>query len=196
MLFEQRFWPLIQDGTVTVTFRRWKRRQAAPGRRRRTAFGFIDVDSVDVVDPAGITQDDAVAAGYPDAATLISDLRGTPDLPTYRIAFRYADAPDPRALLAADDELDAADVAAIDARLARLDAASAAGPWTRTILRLIADRPAVRAADLAASVGRETLPFKTDVRKLKNLGLTLSLQVGYTLSPRGEAYLRAAERRA
>ena len=39
--------------------------------------------------------------------------------------------------------------------------------------------------------GRETQPFKTDVRKLKNLGLTLSFNPGYTLSPRGEAYLRA-----
>ena len=41
----------------------------------------------------------------------------------------------------------------------------------------------MRAGDLAASVGRETQPFKTDVRKLKNLGLTLSLDVGYRLSP-------------
>jgi hypothetical protein len=47
-----------------------------------------------------------------------------------------------------------------------------------------------RAADLAASFGRETQPFKLDVRKLENLGLTLSLDVGYRLSPRGEASLR------
>jgi len=38
--------------------------------------------------------------------------------------------------------------------------------------------------------GRPTQPFKTDVRKLKNLGLTISLPVGYRLSPRGEAYVR------
>ena len=37
-------------------------------------------------------------------------------------------------------------------------------------------------------VGRETAPFKLDVRKLKNLGLTLSLDVGYRLSPRGQVY--------
>ena len=36
---------------------------------------------------------------------------------------------------------------------------------------------------------RERLPFKADVRKLKNLGLTISLGVGYELSPRGQAYL-------
>ena len=38
-------------------------------------------------------------------------------------------------------------------------------------------------------LGRETAPFKLDVRKLKNLGLTLSFRIGYRLSPRGEAYL-------
>ena len=52
---------------------------------------------------------------------------------------------------------------------------------------------AQRAADLAAGFGRETQPFKLDVRKLKNLGLTLSLEVGYRLSPRGEAYLAALD---
>jgi hypothetical protein len=47
----------------------------------------------------------------------------------------------------------------------------------------------VRAPDLAASFGRETQPFKRDVRKLKDLGLTESLEVGYRLSPRGRAFL-------
>jgi hypothetical protein len=57
------------------------------------------------------------------------------------------------------------------------------------VLRLVADRPGVRAPDLAASLGRETLPFKRDVRRLKELGLTRSLAVGYQISPRGRAYL-------
>ena len=51
------------------------------------------------------------------------------------------------------------------------------------------------AADLAVSFGRETAPFKIDVRKLKNLGLTLSLPVGYQLSPPVVAY-RNRERKA
>jgi hypothetical protein len=101
------------------------------------------------------------------------------------------DGTDPRTALADDAELDTAAVAALDQRLARLDRASSHGPWTVATLRLIRDRPAVRAGDLAASVGREMLPFKVDVRKLKNLGLTTSLRVGYELSPRGTAYLAA-----
>jgi hypothetical protein len=60
------------------------------------------------------------------------------------------------------------------------------------VLDAIAAHPATRAPDLAASFGRETAPFKIDVRKLKNLGLTISLTVGYRLSPRGEAYRNAS----
>ena len=45
--------------------------------------------------------------------------------------------------------------------------------------------------------GRERLAFKADVRKLKELGLTESLEVGFQLSPRGRAVLRRlADQRA
>ena len=47
---------------------------------------------------------------------------------------------------------------------------------------------------LAEKCGRERLPFKADVRKLKALGLTISHEVGYELSPRGQAYLRLTAR--
>ncbi len=57
------------------------------------------------------------------------------------------------------------------------------------MLELIAAHPAVRAGDLRRRPGRDELQdFKLDVRKLKALGLTISLGVGYRLSPRGEAY--------
>jgi hypothetical protein len=61
------------------------------------------------------------------------------------------------------------------------------------VLELIDARPGVRAGDLADSFGMERLAFKADVRKLKALGLTESLEVGYRLSPRGAAYLSAQE---
>ena len=78
----------------------------------------------------------------------------------------------------------------IDRRLQRLDSLSKHGPWTRETLSLIAANPGVRAEDLAALVGREKMPFKLDVRKLKEMGLTESLLTGYRLSPRGESVLR------
>jgi hypothetical protein len=194
MRFEQRLRDGIADGSVTVMFRRWRRSQAVAGHRYRTGLSMIEVDSVDVVEPGAITDADARRAGYPDAHALVADLRGEPDLPLYRIAFRRLDEPDPRDVLAADDALTGEDVAELDRRLDRLDRASATGPWTATTLAAIANKPGTRAADLAAALGRDTLPFKLDVRKLKNLGLTHSLEVGYRLSPRGTAYRNLTRR--
>ena len=189
MLFEQRFWGPIAAGEVTVTFRRWKRRQVVAGRPYRTAAGIIEVDAVDVVGTDAITEADAAAGGYESVAALVADLRGGADLDLYRIRFHPAPGPDPRAELAATSELSGDERAEIAARLARLDRASSHGPWTTEALRLIERRPRVRAGDLADEVGRERLAFKAEVRKLKNLGLTLSHEVGYSLSPRGQAYL-------
>ncbi len=155
---------------------------------------MIEVESVDVIDAARITKADARRAGYPSREALVADLRGTEDLPVYKIRFHAVSGPDPRDELAATADLTAADVAELDRRLDRLDRASASGPWTAETLAIIGRTPAVRAGDLAESLGRERAPFKLDVRKLKNLGLTISLEVGYRLSPRGEAYLAATRR--
>ena len=42
---------------------------------------------------------------------------------------------------------------------------------------------------LAEATGWERQYFKLHVRRLKELGLTLNLDVGYRSSPRGESYL-------
>lgn len=191
MLVEKRLQAGIRDGTITVMFRRWRARQVTAGGIYRTAAGRIAVDEVRVVDPAKITKKDARAAGFsaPDEAR--ADLRGDPADPVYLLRIRLVDTPDPRDELARSDRLTPSDVDEITARLARLDAASGEGPWTAATLAIIAERPEVRAPDLAATLGRDTAPFKLDVRKLKNLGLTLSFPVGYRLSPRGAAYLAA-----
>lgn len=181
----------VESGEITLTFRRWKSPQVVAGRLYRTVVGRLAVDAVDVVTQRSITREDAVRAGYPSVAALLRELPGEPGLPIYRVAFHLYDGPDERDDLAHDADLDEADVAAITARLDRLDRASAIGPWTRQTLELIAAHPERRAPDLAEMVGRERDPFKLDVRKLKNLGLTLSFPVGYRVSPRGEAYLAA-----
>ncbi len=189
MLYEAKYGPGIADGSVTLTFRRWKRVQVVAGHTYRTAAGRIEVEAVDTVQPSSITAVQAGRAGYPSADALRADLRGDADQPVYRVRFHAAARPDPRDALAGRAQLDDAERAEIDRRLARLDRASSHGPWTAATLALIHERPGVRAGDLAASVGRDTAPFKLDVRKLKALGLTLSLTVGYHLSPRGQAYL-------
>src|SRR5262245_10948801 len=185
MLFPQRFWSGLADGSVEVAFRRWRRAGVKAGGTQLTPAGLLAIDAVDVGD---ISEDDARRAGHRDRAELLAELARHPDGTLYRIAFHHAGA-DPRVALREDADVSEDDLAGIRARLARLDRAGSHGPWTEGVLRLIAAHPAVRAADLAASLGRETQPFKTDVRKLKRLGLTESLEVGYRLSPRGRAVL-------
>lgn len=183
----------IAEGRVTLAFRRWKRPTVRAGGELRTSIGVLAIDAVDAIGEADITDADARSAGHPDRATLIGELNRRPEGRLYRVALRLA-GDDPRAALREQDALDADAVAEIAARLARFDRASRRGPWTEAVLRLIADSPGVRAPDLAASLGRETQPFKRDVRKLKELGLTESLETGYRLSPRGRAWLAARDR--
>jgi hypothetical protein len=100
--------------------------------------------------------------------------------------------PDPRIALR-EDVPEGAELDQLLGRLVRFDLRSGSGPWTRKILTLLHERPGVRAADLAHDTAMEKAGFKINVRKLKGLGLTESLSVGYRLSPRGEAVLRSLE---
>lgn len=177
----------VATGEITVQFRRWAIARVVAGRTYRTNAGRIDVTSIRQV--TKVTTADAKRAGRPSADQLLAELPGDEAHPLWRIEFALSTDPDPRAALAADAGLDDATVADLTMRLARLDKASSHGSWTREYLETIEAKPGVRAPDLAASYGRETAPFKIDVRKLKNLGLTHSLAVGYELSPRGRAYL-------
>jgi hypothetical protein len=183
----------VREGSVSLAFRRWRRPDVRPGSQFRTSAGVVRVDSVDPVDPALISDHDAVLAGHPDADSVRRRLAGEAGWTTYRIRLSWA-GEDPRLALRSDDGLSADAVAAIDARLERLDRASSHGPWTMATLALIGRRPHTRAPDLAQELGRERDPFKIDVRKLKNLGLTISHPVGYELSPRGLAYLARTPR--
>jgi hypothetical protein len=179
----------IRTGAVDLAFRRWKRPRVLAGTRMRTAIGLVEVTAVDEVDIETITEDDARRAGARSRERLLTMLarheeRGA----VHRVTMRFA-GPDPRIALREDAALSDADRAELDRRLARYDQAARDGAWTSATLAIIARRPAVRAPDLAAELGRETREFKRDVRKLKELGLTESLDTGYRLSPRGRAFL-------
>jgi hypothetical protein len=185
VLFRQDVLRRIGEGEVTLAFRRWRRPSVKAGGTLRTRAGVLAIDSVEVVEENEVTEPDARRAGAESREAVLQE--GPQERPLYRIEFRLA-GPDPRIALRERADISPGERAEIDARLSRLDAASRHGPWTRKVLELIAAQPGTRAPDLAASLGRETAPFKADVRKLKELGLTESLQIGYRLSPRGRAY--------
>lgn len=177
----------IEAGRVSLAFRRWERPRVRQGGRQRTRIGVIGFEAVEPVERDELTADDARRAGFGSLRELLAFVdrreRGT----VYRIRLKLL-GPDPRVALRdalpTDPEL-----AEIELHLARLDRSSHRGAWTRNVLEAIAAHPGTPAVELAATFGRDKRPFKADVRKLKELGLTVSLRPGYRLSPRGRAVL-------
>jgi hypothetical protein len=188
MQFPQEVVAGVEAGKIELAYRRWRRPEAKAGSRVRTASGVIEIGTVTEVDPADVSESDAGRAGFDDLETLFASLRPGADRALYRVEIHYG-GPDPRLALSGRDQLDEAELAEVTAKLRRLDARSGRGPWTVRVLTLIAERPATRAPDLAAELGREAALFKLDVRKLKDQGLTESLGVGYRISPRGRRVL-------
>jgi hypothetical protein len=189
MLLKQPTLEGIANGTIVALFRRWTTPRVKPGSTLRTIVGVVAVDAVEPVSEAAITDRAAQQAGFESHAALLAELAIYPDGQLYRISVRLA-GPDPRVALRENAELSDADMERLERKLAAMGARAKDGPWAVSILGLIADRPGVLAARLARSLGMETAIFKPRVRQLKELGLTESLEIGYRLSPRGEAFLR------
>ena len=169
----------IKAGVVTCTFRNWRRPHAKVGNvYRLLPDGAVRVTDVRTVRAAEIGDAEARQAGFADREALAAFLKVGADASLTRVAFALADESELRRPPTLGLE-------AVQARLAAMDRRSAA-PWTRQVLALIATYPARRAGDLAPLVGWDTPKFKANVRKLKALGLTTSLETGYRLTDLGE----------
>lgn len=190
MLLPKRALDGIAAGSVTRAYRAWLRPTVRAGGTLNTRVGQLAIDAVEVIDPATITDDDARCAGAASAAEVVAGLRAGDGRVVYRIEFRLL-GDDPRVALRAAADLDTAALDDLRARLERMDQHSAGGPWTQRYLELIRDRPGQVARELAPLVGMARDDFKVRVRRLKSLGLTESLPVGYRLAPRGEVLLAA-----
>jgi len=139
----------IKAGTIDLGFRRWDRPRVVVGTRMRTPVGLIEVTAVEPVDESTITEDDARRAGAASLDALRRGLAANPDRPVFRVGLRWA-GEDPRIGLRQQPPTPQ-ELAEIRARLARLDAASAIGPWTGPTLAIIDRSPTVRAPELAAN---------------------------------------------
>lgn len=197
MLISKPIAEAIRAGKVTTQYRRWDLPRVKVGSTQLTSAGVIAFTRVTRVNDLDRISDRAArAAGMKDAAALRKALAPKDRKPgprgskggahVYRVHVQWV-GEDPRISLR-DKAPDDSDLADIAKRLARLDA-RLTGPWTRDILEWIRDNPRVVSKELAALRGADLLPMKADIRKLKTLGLTISHDVGYELSPRGAAYL-------
>lgn len=177
----------IKSGDVTLAFRRWRKPTVKAGGTLKTPIGLLSIDDVEKMTLKQITATDAERAGFGSRQELLADLAQRKGQ-LFRITLAYAGA-DPRIELRKETDLSEADFRKLLIRLDRMDVRSATGHWTQRILAAIEQHPKFLAADLATDVGMDKVQFKTNVRKLKNLGLTISHQTGYALSPRGVTVL-------
>lgn len=184
----------IVAGEIDTLFRRQKRPTVKTGGTLRTRAGMLDIVRVDRIELDDITLRDAKRAGFDSVAEAIDELIQRPEGDFYRVRVQVGGV-DLRVELRERSKLSADELVDVRIRLDRLDARSARGAWTLRFLTMLSEQPHTRAPDLADSIGWETKPFKDNVRKLKELGLTISHSPGYELSPRGHTVLADLRRR-
>lgn len=189
MLFKQHHLREIQNGNVTLAFRRWKRPSVRQGSIIRTSVGQIEIVATEEIHAQEITSQDARKAGFHSLEELLTVLESAEHGNIFRIKVAFH-SPDPRIALRNQTDMTPEKYKEVKAKLERLDKYSKEGHWTHMTLMTIQENPNVRAADLATLLSKEKNWLKINIRKLKNLGLTISKDPGYEISPLGNAYLR------
>lgn len=188
MLFKQQHLAGIKTGDITLAFRKWKKPTVKRGSLLKTAIGQIEIGAIEEVDIASISALDAQKAGFTTLDQLLRLLQKVNEGSIYKIELAYH-SPDPRVELRSKEELTNEEFHQLKKKLERLDKYSKTGAWTREVLESIRQNPKLKAADLAVLLSKEKDWLKINIRKLKNLGLTISHNPGYEISPLGKAFL-------
>ncbi|WP_420149200.1 hypothetical protein [Spirosoma sp.] len=188
MLFKQTHLQGIQEGTVTLAFRKWKRAAIQNGTLLHTAVGLIKITGVRVIDEKDITERDAREAGFTDRQHLLKSFTHNKDGVVFRMSVAYH-SKDPRIELREQSILTEETFEQLKVKLQRLDTRSKQGSWTMNVLQAIQKHPHVHALGISALTGFDKDWLKLNIRKLKNLGLTISHTVGYEIAPFGELFL-------
>lgn len=172
----------------------WQRPHVKVGGRYSLGAGAIVVDKIYETRLDDITAALAKRSGFNSVVDLLKTAKHGAGERVFVIDFHYDTKARGRPKLDAG-VVSAEELAKLVQRLEAMDRRSRIGTWTLATLRAIEARPGVLAAKLARSFGRPRDEFKRDVRKLKNLGLTFSLEIGYRLTPKGEALLASLSSR-
>jgi hypothetical protein len=193
MLFKAHFHQRIRSGEIRCTVRIWQRPHAKVGGRYALGAGAVVVDRIHETHADGITPALARRCGFTSVADALKTAKHGTGERVFIIEFHYDGKARARSK-PVTGVVSAEELAKVAQRLDAMDRRAQSGAWTQATLRAIEARPGVRAANLALALERPRDEFKRDVRKLKNLGLTLSLEIGYRLTPKGQALLAAGAR--
>lgn len=189
MIFKLSHLKGIKAGQITLAFRKWKKPMVRKGSQIITEIAVVEILDISKIALVDITERDAINAGFEALEDLLSTLNPVEEGVVYRIKVRYY-SEDPRIALRNRATLTDKDFEGLKRKLERLDRYSKEGSWTLAVLTMIKNNPKLRAVDLAAMMNKEKDSLKINICKLKNLGLTISHEVGYTLSPLGECLLK------
>jgi hypothetical protein len=173
----------IKSGEISLAYRRWEKPNVKKGGTMKTAVGVIIITDIEPVKENAITKAHAARAGYESLESLMKDVNKGSSGTIFKIKVRYL-SEDPRLELREKVDLTEREFQKLKEKLARLD--KTRGPWVLKVLTLIKKNPERRAGDLAEIMAMDKLDFKINVRKLKNLGLTISHGIGYSISPLGD----------
>lgn len=189
MLFKEIHLQGIKSGNITLAFRNWQKVSVHNGSLLHTSVGLVKIHTVEAVNENEITDKDALHAGFKDKNQLLKSVKQNSGGIIFKIKVSYH-SEDPRINLREQFELSKQQFEDLAKKLERLDQFSKKGAWTKSVLLTIKENPNFHAIGLADLTGFEKEWLKLNIRKLKNLGLTISHQVGYELSPLGNEYLR------
>lgn len=184
MLFKEIHLSGIKSGIITLAFRKWQKASVKSGSLLHASIGLIKIDNIEVVTENDITDQDALNAGFTDKKQLLKSLASSSGT-IFKLSVSYHSA-DPRIKLREQTELSEQQFTALKKKLERLDTLSKQGHWTEKVLFTIKDNPNLHAIGISKLTGFDKEWLKLNIRKLKNLGLTISHNVGYRLSPLGE----------
>ena len=156
-----------------------------------TALGQVEINDISEVSEESITEEDAKRAGFENKKDLFGSFYRTSKGRIYKLGVSYH-SEDPRIKLREQTELSEEVFLELKRKLWRLDKYSKKGHWTKTVFITIRNNPNKHAVSIAETTGFEKEWLKINIRKLKNLGLTISHNVGYEISPFGNVFLERA----
>ena len=188
MILRQNILKQIEEGKINLAFRKWKKPTVKVNGTLLTTIGVLQIDSLSKTSIEKITNQELVDAGIKSKSELEKYFDSIREGDIYRIEFHLA-GPDPRLALREKVDMSENDFDIIKKKLERMDYASNHGTWTEEVMKLISENPGKSACEIAKDLGVEKLWLKGNIRKLKTLGLTISLSVGYQISPRGKAFI-------
>ena len=192
MLFKTKFSALIKSKKLETAIRKWTRPTVKENGTLITAAGQLRITSVKKINYNEITDKEIIEAGYANRKELDRELDRKTVGEIYRIKFKL-EGDDPRIKLREHEDLSDVELDTLRKKFQALDARSKIKGWPLRILEAIDKEPGVLAIQQAKKLGYEKMWFKLHVRKLKNLGLTISLERGYKISPRGKVFLESVK---